>query len=481
MKIPQITRFVSFLFALSLLASCSAGDGDNLAPSSTEETGRVSLLITDAPSVDFDQINLTLESISFIPDDNDDSLDTEGETAKEIIVFDESRVINLLALQNFSDLLATTMLPVGSYSKIRLHVSQVKLVNLNPDGSIDESNSYIAKLPANGKIDLNPQGSFDVTGGGHLMIELDVDAEKSIHIVETGKGYNFRPVIFVNILGEDELKLVILDGKVLERTETGFQLCKVDAVAVDDHCLAVLMSANTVTQDDLIVVVEAATVENNDIVTVLGKAGAKNVDALHVVIAAADKEVQNLGLFTGVATSGVDIDNNFGMKTDDDNPLVLPETSLTVTIAEGARLFDKYGTVLADDKISNGVDVDVFGLAIPDLSTVSKVKAAFVIVNDDFEVGKYTGVISAVNKVDDEITVIIVDGAFVDGAFSGDACVDIGDAVLLLLESAGADGSSEEITIDQLLTGMSVDVYGDYENGEACSISADVVLVTDNP
>ena len=470
MKIPQITRFVSFLFALSLLASCSAGDGDNLAPSSTEQTGRVSLLITDAPSVDFDQINLTLESISFIPDDNDDSLDPEGEAAKEHIVFDESRVINLLALQNFSDLLATTMVPVGSYSKIRLHVSQVELVNLNSDGTVAES--FIAKLPANGKIDLNPQGSFDVTGGGHLMIELDVDAEKSIHIVETGKGYNFRPVIFVNILGEDELKLVILDGKVLERTETGFQLCKTDAVEVDDHCLAVLMTANTVVQDDLIVVVAADAVKNDNIVTALVKVGAKNA-ALHVVIAAADKATQNLALFTGVATTTVDIEHSFGMKTDDDNPLVSPDTLLAVTIADGARIFDRYGAIVANDVIANGVDVDVFGLALPDLSTVSKVKAAFVIYDDREVSDNFSGTIAEIYLSDSELSVTVN-----YGVTTVNECAAIDDAIILLLKVVGNDIVREEISINDLKTGMLVDVYG-MSDGSDC-LPANVVLVIDS-
>ena len=148
----------------------------------------------------------------------------------------------MLALQKFSDLLATATVPVGSYSKIRLHVSQVELVRLNPDGTVLSSD--IAKLPANGKIDLNPRRSFDVTDNGHLMIQLDMDANKSIHIIGNGKGYNFRPVVFVNILGDDDMKLVILDGKVLEKTADGFQLCEVEAIAVNDDCMPVLFTEN---------------------------------------------------------------------------------------------------------------------------------------------------------------------------------------------------------------------------------------------
>lgn len=469
MKLLQVIKSIFVLFVLAALVSCSSSD----TSTPNAETGRVSLLITDAPSVAFDQINLTIESISFIPE-QDDGAEDEDIATKEVILFDDTRVINLLALKNYSDLLATTTVAVGSYSKIRLHVSQVELVNLNPDGSVAES--YIAKLPANGKIDLNPQGSFDVTSGGHLMIELDVDAEKSIHIVETGKGYNFRPVIFVNILGEEELKLTILDGKVLAKTDTGFQLCKVDAVEVNDSCLAVLISENTVVQDETIVVVTADAIDNEDIVTVLGKVGAQNVSALHVVLAAADKSVNNQALFSGDATSVVDLDSNFDMKTDDDNSVVLPDTSLTVTIADGARVFDRFGTVVTQDKIAIGTEVDVFGLAMPDLSAISKVKAAFVIYGDDVESINITGTIADIYGTESKISVTVV-----DGATTVNKCVAIESAHLLLLKIVNDDIVREEITINDLRIGMLVDVYSDNKDEGLSCMPADVVLVIDLP
>lgn len=192
MKMLQIVKSISILFLLSVLMSCGSSNNDTFPA----DSGQVSILISDGSTVDFDQVNLTLESIRLIGDDHEDSRD-------EVILLEESRAINLLALQNYSNLLSTNSVPVGSYSKIRLQVSQVELIKLNPDGTV--YSSVLAKLPANGKIDLQPKGSFDVYAGAHLMVELDVDANKSIHIIETGNGeYNFRPVIFVSILGEDD-------------------------------------------------------------------------------------------------------------------------------------------------------------------------------------------------------------------------------------------------------------------------------------
>jgi len=472
MKLPQIVKSISILFALSILASC--GDtSDSINELNSAPNGRVSILVTDAPSPVFDQINITIESVSFLAED-----DTQ-EAEKEIILFNETRVVNLLALQNFSDLLATTIVPAGTYSKIRLHVSQVELVNLNPDGTVAES--HIAKLPANGKIDLNPQGSFDVIGDGHLVIELDMDAEKSIHIVATGKGYNFRPVIFVNILGEEELKLLMLEGKVLAKseitteltTETEFQLCDVDATEVNDNCLAVLITGNTVVQNNLIDVVDQATLAENDIVTVLGKVNSKTINALHIVITGIDKEAQNIALFTGAANSVVDIDNVFGMETDDDNTVVPPQTLLSVAIADGARIFDEYGTEASSDIIVIGTDVDVFGLASPDLDTASKVKAAFVIYNNDIENDNISGTIAEIYIDESQILVTVT-----DGSVTVNKCVDIDTAYMFLLKIVGENIVNEEITINDLQIGMPVDVYGEDE-GLSC-MSADVVLVTEN-
>ena len=475
-SLHTIQSSLSLIFAaliLSVLASCSSDTA------TSSGTGRVSLLITDGPTTEFDQINITLESISLLCEDDDSdedvSIDTsddelDDESCGNVVLFEETRVINLLALQNYSDLLSTTTIPAGEYSKIRLHVSLVELVKLNPDGTVLSTD--IAKLPANGKIDLNPRESFEIYDGDYLVIELDIDAEKSIHIVETGSGkFIFRPVIFINVLGEEDLKLVVVDGKVFNKTASGFQLCDAVLTEVNGDCVDVIISESTVFQDSLIDVVTFDSVSDDNVVTILGKAGSTGISALHIVIAPEVEISQSQALFTGEATSLVTGDI-FSMETDDDNDVVLPETSLDVTLAAGARVFDEHGAVMSSDNIGAGSDVDVFGLALPDLITIDSVKAAFVIYDNDELDEKNTGVIIAIDVDDAEITVSVAE------PYSGDACVDVDEAVILLLESAGAVGSSDEILIADLQLGMTVDFYGDEVSG--CN-SADVVLVTALP
>lgn len=453
MDITKLLKLLSALFLFSMLVACGSEGGN------TANTGRVSILVTDGVSDEFDEVNLTVESLSFLGE----------EDGHQTLVFNESRVINLLALQNYSDLLVTAVIPVGTYDKVRLHVSQVELVKY-----IDEqtTESYIAKLPANGKVDLNPRGTFDVTGNGHLMMELDVDAEKSIHIVEKGNGkleFNFRPVVFVTIIEAlDDSKLVLLDGKVLARTVTGFQLCDEPLLEVDETCLAIALSQNTVVQNDLIELVLADSIANGDIVTVLGKADSGNIEALHIVIEDKDKEVSDLVLFSGVATSSV-LAGDFGMETDSDNGIVPPLSLLTVSLLDGSgvRVFDKYGNIVGPGAIALGTDVDVFGLAMPE----ARVKAAFVLLDNDSNADRLAGTIAAIHEAEARLTVLT--------ASYGDYCVDYNGALLFMLDIVDGKVVTREISTAELLTGMPVEVYGRVD-GSGC-FAADVVLVAPVP
>lgn len=493
MNLLKLFHLFTVFFIILAISSCSNSGSSGSNGALVVDTGRVSLLITDGVTDKFDQINLTVQSISFVKADDD---------GQETIVFDKPQVINLLALQSYSNLLVTTAIPVGVYEKIRLRISQVELVRFV--GEDNKSESSIAKLPANGKVDLNPRGSFEVTAEGHLMIELDVDADKSILVIKKGNGkdeYNFRPVIFVKILGVDKEKsrLVLIDGKVLTRKEAGFQLCTSnkehdehddeyesdddeaeykakdkgdhETERDDDRCMVVLISENTVIQNSLIESVLESELEQGDVVTVLGKANGHGIDALHVVIEAKNKEISELALFTGDATSAVDGGNNFTMNRDD-KAAIQSLTALAVSLVDGSavRVFDKNGTEVKTDLIVVGSAVDVFGLAMPDVHSAEKIKAAFVIINNDVKDNKISGTIAAINKDKSQITVTVV-----SDVFSGDVCVDVKQAALFILDIVDGKVVSKEISINELQADMLIDVYGQAKD-MGC-VLADVVLL----
>ena len=72
------------------------------------------------------------------------------------LVFSGNQIINLLDLANYEQRIAFGEVQAGSYTKIRLRVENVELVD-KYSGEIT-----FASLPANGKIDLLDQSGFAV-------------------------------------------------------------------------------------------------------------------------------------------------------------------------------------------------------------------------------------------------------------------------------------------------------------------------------
>ena len=87
--------FVTFLlFAALFLASCGSGSGSGsgseakVLPVTADNTGSVAILLTDSPTNDFSEINITVTKIELMSD------------SSKATVFSGNRIINLLDLNN---------------------------------------------------------------------------------------------------------------------------------------------------------------------------------------------------------------------------------------------------------------------------------------------------------------------------------------------------------------------------------------------
>jgi hypothetical protein len=109
-------------------------------------------------------------------------------------------------------------------------LTEIELVKRDADGKIIDT--VYPKLPGNGKLDLVPRGDFVVRPGETLLLQIDMDANKSIHIVGTGSGkYQFRPVVFVDVMSEALFgKLVRVHGVIedIDGSDQEFKLCQTD-------------------------------------------------------------------------------------------------------------------------------------------------------------------------------------------------------------------------------------------------------------
>lgn len=212
------TIFVGFVLTLGACGG-GGGSGNNgaaagSAPPPAVSTGSLTLLVGDGPIDSVDEVNIVISEIILIGDDDGQESVFEGEVGP----------INLLDLQNITELLFDGDVPAGDYSKIRLRITSLEVVEGTTVSDV--------QLPANGRIDLNPQGTFNIAPGEDLVIQIDFDLDRSIHIVQTGNSqYRFRPVVFVDIIDQtDQLRLTRLFGTVVAdgagAEESDFDLCE---------------------------------------------------------------------------------------------------------------------------------------------------------------------------------------------------------------------------------------------------------------
>ena len=178
---------LSIFLIITSFAITSCGGSDSAPPA----TGKVAVMITDGPTEDFEQILITLDRMLLLGGDGGHQVLYEGEP----ITFD------LLDMRDRADFAFASEVLADDYSKIRLEVSEIQLVDTN---GTESQPVTLVHLPANGKIDLNPQGPFSVLPGQTTIVELDMDANRSFQVVLTGNGgYRLRPVIFVNVYPGD--------------------------------------------------------------------------------------------------------------------------------------------------------------------------------------------------------------------------------------------------------------------------------------
>jgi len=218
------------------LTACGGGSssGDTTPPASqppAPTTGTVGVLFRDGPTHDFCQVLASVERI--------DLLGAAGPTN----IFMGPETIDVLAMQNYSDVMAVaTEVPVGAYEKVRLTLSDLALVPCDSEAAVEHP-----KLPGNGKLDLNPRGEFQVVGGETLLIQIDMDMEKSLHVHQTGNGkWQFRPVIFVDIVPDGQ-RLVRVFGQVRDVNGMTFELCPLEPASStdnDDHGMSGDMSGD---------------------------------------------------------------------------------------------------------------------------------------------------------------------------------------------------------------------------------------------
>jgi hypothetical protein len=134
---------IPMLLGLSLFLAACGGSGEGGVQ---EGTGTVALLLTDMPTDDLSEINLSVTGATLIG----------GQGQQDISVYDGNTRVNLLDLRNYSQPIAFGEVPAGTYTKLRLQINDIELVDL------DGVTLPPPKLPANGRIDLLEPGGIEI-------------------------------------------------------------------------------------------------------------------------------------------------------------------------------------------------------------------------------------------------------------------------------------------------------------------------------
>ena len=418
-------RGLAALGVAALLTACGGGGSGSTSPSTpspspapapapggdttTSGTGTVGVTIADAPTDDYSSINLTVTRIELVPDDDDDD---------RVVIFEdaEGATIDLLDLNATSQVLVDqSEVPAGDYEGIVLFVDQILLQ------PIDGSPAVEAQLPANGRVFLNPRGDFEVGDDEYLLVQLDIDANKSFKITPAGNSGQilFRPVVFADVFGDDDDDrgrfgfLAGTYGSGGDTLEGTFELCGImplrrfdndddDDDDDDDNgsrfdpeqCLLVQTSDTT-----LFVDVEGAVnatgiegLNRGDVpdVVVSGRL-VSDVDGLVFRAALVDEGPrETFRSFEGDIVGAVQ-DSVLFLEPDDDDlfddDVFDADAPVSVSLLDGTLIFSKDGRLLTRADLRDDVEVRVFGLPTD---------------SDDSDDLRFDGFIASAVAVDDD-------------------------------------------------------------------------------
>ena len=462
MKSKKLTdfRFLSLLLValLTLLAGCGGGGGEG--SSVTAQTGTVAIFIKDAPTDEFEKILVTVTEVSLIPVSGAPVVIYENPAGCEVDLLEYREENFLLTLSR--------NVPAGTYSKVRLQVSNIELVP-KEDSAI--GSNIEVRLPS-GKIDLNPRGAFTVVAGGSLSVRIDMDANKAIHVHPSRVGwYVFRPVVFVDVESgfPESVCPKIVHGTIDELIREGGQTTGFVMTLADNRGqLTVKLTADTDIFGPNGTFVDPSALTVGQEVRVRGKMDDSGAlvaslviigDVVDVVGTATSSVSSSTGLFSFIPYTGEELVGPYDVRVDATNTLVLADC----------------GTAVGPEAIRAGMVARVFGKLVSSGSSVV-LRAVAVILRTQ----EINGVISAVGEPG-VFTVALDEGGTADVLMTGSTPVYLeGDGTV------SADyltpGRRVRVLVDPasgtpLYTAVAVYIEGQKIQGTVQSIEANVLLV----
>jgi len=452
------TRAIAAASVAAIILSACGGGGtpapaEPITPPPEPTSGKIGILITDMPTQEFSAIKLDVMEARLIGGDD-----------SQVTLFTEPRQIDLLDLTNYSEPVYFETVAAGTYSKLRLILDNLELV------SMDGTESWFPSLPGNGKLDLLDQDGFAILPGRTVIIEIDIDANKSIKVTSAGNSgkYQFRPVVKVDIIdGGLPDRLARVEGFVAEIPEEPagrFVLCH--AINVD-NCIPVNTGEGTSFFDMEGAGTDFSALMVNDPVVVIGRysyddGGEGDIELDALIVEIGGNAVQTKGNVVSEPAEG-----SFLLQKYDD-------TSVVVELQDGTKYFDMNGE-LGPESITLGTDIEVEGVIAPKEAEEDPdvLRAALVFVMADPQDLAIGTILDEPDAATRSFMLAQTEG--------GDICVNVAeDADILLVDvtaSTVTTATFAELAMDQV-----VDLFGAAPDGaEGCFQAAEVIVEVPPP
>jgi Domain of unknown function (DUF4382) len=346
------------ILVLALIAvGCGGGSGGS---GEAQGAGRVTMLIGDAPIDDLTKVWITVSEVE---------LNMTG--GKKDVVLNPPQRIELLSLQNLTEVLLSEEIVSGRINKVRLLLDNLEILRAS---STSPDDLEVLDVPAGGWIELNPQGGIEVRAGETITIFIDVDLERSLHVVQGGNGsYEFRPQVFTEIYSEgDPSRIVRLKGTArgVNPTTDGWDLCDLRRES-GDSSNANLMDCVHIVDTDASAYENPSALAENSTVTAFGYMdfGAAE-DTMHakVLVIGEEKpivtEIGRVDALPDVDTITIDID-----------PAVT-EIRASANLLPGAVTVERHGDTTETLEVEDDVEAVGFRAADQSLDT-------FLVIHED--------------------------------------------------------------------------------------------------
>jgi len=503
-----------------LLVACGGGGGSGagepVASSPAPQSATVSIVLTDASTEDYDQALATITQILLL-----------GEGSPQE-VFSGEQTVDLLRLRDSYEFFAVSdQVEPGRFEKIRLILSRLVLVSDDGDGPVERTD---VELPGNGKVDINPRGTFDIAPGEIVAITLDVDMEKSLKFITTGNGRTkIRPVIFGIIETRPPVaKFTRVAGEVVRLfpDDEAFLLCRRGLVAQPDGedpfnapeperrlCLDVLTDDDTGIFGPDGVPVDYAALMVGDEVIVAGRLAFRDDDdgdcatgenpelcplgsdddavACPLGVDACDPDSVYLrrillnafvveqggpGVFRrwrGSVETEVEVNSSrFDFELDAGQGLA-GETLIAAQLYEQTRIFTRQGIELDSTALSPGQRAVIDGVLKLSNEEPDELRAALILLEPDGAAGEeaLAGRILIIDAETDSLTL---------GTGTGDRCVDVlPDAGIFTVQETDEGLDNKRVELGNLEQGQLATAFG-AEGVDGC-FDADLILAIVEP